>query len=123
LKVFFIFNEASLGNDKIIPLISVFADIESIGKSQDLLEAIDAIRQRYPQTAIADEKILNGNPRTLTPMLKKEQGPLIILPENYRLKEKCVYAGLDFSSKDLGDLDWIIRSIKRMIRECHDQTA
>lgn len=123
MKVFFIFNESSLRNDKIIPLISVFADIESIGKTRDLLEAIDIIRQRYPETTISDQKILNVNPQTLTPLFKKDHGPLIILPGNYQIKEKCIYAGLDFSSEDLGDLDWIIRSIKRMIREYHDQAV
>jgi len=123
MKAFIIFNDSSLKNDRIVPLISAFADIESLGVSEDLLESVDAIRQQYPEAAIFDVSVLDQEPDLLIPLLTSRKAPLIILPENYQIRDRCTYVGVDFTSADRQCLDWLVRSMKRMIREYHSQDA
>jgi hypothetical protein len=121
MKAFFIFNESSFRDDRLIPLISAFADIDSMGVCEDLLEAVDAVRQRYPDAAIFDVGILDQEPYLFSPVVNGRKAPLVILPENYQIREKCTYVGVDFSAGDHHSRDWLVRSVKKMIREYHGQ--
>jgi hypothetical protein len=123
LKVFFIFNRAEVENRNIIALISAFAEIESIGRANDIVEALEAVRNRYPAATVSNARKLRRKPELLSTLYDGVEGALVILPENHRVKEKNIYIGLDFSSIDPMSFDWTIRSIRRVIEECHGKTA
>jgi hypothetical protein len=50
-------------------------------------------------------------------------GPLVILPEDYKVKERSVYVEVEFSPENLGNFRWVVWSIQTVIEECNGRTA
>jgi hypothetical protein len=123
LKVFFIFAEAEAKKRNIVPLISAFAGMESIGRADDILHAIEIIQRRYPEAAIFNDRMLRQNPELALNLFNGEKGPLVVLPENYGIKQKSIYIGVDFSLADAVNFGWTVRSIQELTAKCHGKTA
>jgi len=117
VKVFFIISDFSLRNEDAISLISAFVNIESIGQAADLLEALEIIRQRHPNTPIFNSNIYSENKQNLFMSLLNEGRSIVILPENYSVRGKCKYIGVDIDFNDLIDFDWVINSIGQILHE------
>jgi hypothetical protein len=117
VKVFFIVSDFSSRNEDAISLISAFVNIESIGQAADLLEALEIIRQRHPNTPIFNSNIYSENKQNLFMLLLNEGRSIVILPENYSVRGKCKYIGVDIDFNDLIDFDWVINSIGQILHE------
>jgi hypothetical protein len=123
VKLFFIFAAPNAKDKNIAVLISAFANIDSFGQAHDMIEAIEIIQTRYPEAMLADDKSLAEKPEVLTSLLDEGKSPLIVLPEDHKTKEASVYVGLDLSSVDPLSLDWLIKSILKIIEECYGRQA
>ncbi len=123
MKVFFIFRDSDEKGRNIATLMSAFASIESIGQADDMLDAIEAIQNRYPEAVVSDERILERTSELFSTLFDGVKGPLVIVSEDYRVREKSIYIGLEFSSADSLNFEWIIRSIRTVIEEYHGKTA
>jgi hypothetical protein len=118
MKVFFILTDFSSRNEDAISLISAFVNIESIGQAADLLEALEIIRQRHPNTPIFNSNVYSEkNRQTLFMSLLNEGRPIVILPENYSVRGKCKYIGVNIDFNGLIDFDWVINSIVQILHE------
>lgn len=117
MKVFFILTDFSSRNKDAISLISAFVNIESIGQAADLLEALEIIRQRHPNAPIYNSNIYSENKQYLFTSLLNEGRSIVILPENYSVRGKCKYIGVNIDFDDLIDFDWIINSIGQILHE------
>ncbi|MEJ2695140.1 MAG: hypothetical protein P8013_00680 [Candidatus Sulfobium sp.] len=122
MKVFFIFAESEIRDRNIYSLVSAFADVECIGQGGDMLDAIESIQSRYPKAAISDAGALRQRSELLDTLFDGE-GAVVILSERYRVKERSVYFGVDFSLVDPMSYGWVVQSIRRVIEECHGKTA
>ncbi len=121
--VFVIFAESEVRDGKIARLISALSPIESIGHAKDMLEAIEAIQSRYPGAKISDGRIIKQKPELLARFFTGDEGNLIVLPENHRLKDRTIYIGVDFSLMDYASFENVIRSTREVIAECHSKAA
>jgi hypothetical protein len=123
VKVFFIVSDFSSRNEDAISLISAFVNIESVGQAADLLEALEIIRQRHPNTPIFTSTIYFENKHDLFMSLLNEGRSIVILPENYNVRGKCKYLGVNIDFNDLIDFDWVINSIGRILHENRTEGA
>jgi hypothetical protein len=123
LKVFFIFPQSEVENRNIVSLISAFADIESIGQANDMVEALEAVQNRYPAATVSNAEKLRQKPELLSTLYDGSEGAVVVVQEKYIVKDKNIYIGVDFSSVDPMSFDWTVRSIRRAIEECHGKTA
>jgi hypothetical protein len=123
VKVFFIFIDVSPRSEDAISLISAFVSIESIGQAADLLEALEIIRQRHPDTPIFNSSIYSENKRDLFMSLLNEGRPIAILPENYSFRGKCKYIGVNIDFSDLTDFHWVINSIGQILHNNRPEAA
>jgi hypothetical protein len=123
LKIFFILAEAEAKKRNVVPLISAFAGMESIGRADDILHAIEIIRCRYPGAAIFSQRMLRQNPELALKLSTCTEGPLVVLPENYGIKQKSIYIGVDLSPDDAVNFGWTIRSIQKLTAECRGKAA
>lgn len=121
LKGYFIFNDSSLKENKLLPLLSALVAVDTVGSAADMLEAVDAIRQRHSDAFIFDSSILDGRDAGLLGPALAGKGPLVILPRNYRIKEACTFVGVSFEFREFNDYNWLMRSIGGMIRQYHGQ--
>ncbi|MEJ2697421.1 MAG: hypothetical protein P8013_12310 [Candidatus Sulfobium sp.] len=123
MKAYFIFNDSSLKEDKLLPLLSALVNVDTVGSAPDLLEAVDVIRQQHSDAFIFDSSVLDvRGTEFLTPHMD-DRGPLVILPRNYQIKEACTYISVSFEFKQLYDYKWLMSSIGCMIRQYHGQDA
>ncbi len=123
MKAYFIFNDSSLKEDKLLPILSALVAVDTVGIASDLLEAVDQIRRKHSDAFIFDSSILDGRGiELLTPTLD-DKGPLVILPRNYQITETCTYVGVSFEVTALHDHNWLMRSIGGLIRQYHGQNA
>jgi hypothetical protein len=120
MKLFIILNNSLLKNEDTISLISAFVRIDSIGLATDLPEALGHIRQKHPNAPIFNSNIIcNEKKRDLVISLLTIGRSIIILPQNYNVRSKCTYLGIDVGSKSLIDFGWVMSSLDQIIHKCH----
>jgi hypothetical protein len=120
VKLFIILNNSLLKNADTIPLISAFVKIDSIGLATDLLEALENIRQRHPNAPIFNSNIIcNEKKRDLLISLLKIRRSVVILPQNYTVRSKCTYLGIDVDVNSLIDFGWVMSSLDQIIHKHH----
>lgn len=122
MKVFFIFEQAEAERGNMVSLLSAFADIESVGRADDMVEALETIQNRYPAATVSSAWKLRQKPQLLSTLYDGTEGALVVLPEKHSVREKNVYVGLDFSSVEPMSFDWTVRSIRRVIEDCYGKT-
>jgi hypothetical protein len=124
VKLFIILNDSLLKNADTIPLISAFARIDSIGLATDMLEALENIRYRHPNAPIFNSTIIgNQKKRDFLVSLLKVRRSVIILPQNYSVRSKCTYLGVDVDFNGLTDFGWVMSSLNQVIHKCHARDA
>ena len=123
MKAYFIFNDSSLKEDKLLPILSALVAIDTAGKASNLLDAVDIIRQKHPDSFLFDSTLLDGCGDELPTPRLDGKGPLVILPANYQIRESCTYVGVSIDCTELCGYNWLMRSIGRMIRQYHRQDA
>lgn len=123
MEAFFIFNDSSLKEDKLLSVLSAFAVVDMTGNAADLLQAVDIIRQRHPDAFIFDTSILDGGGAELITSRLDGKAPLVILPRNYKIRDACTYVSVSFEFTELCDYTWLMRSIGGIIRQYHGQDA
>lgn len=121
MKVFFVFPQSEAESRNIVSLISAFADIESIGRADDMVEALEAVQKRYPTAAVSNAGKLRQRPELLSTLYDGSEGAVVVVPEKYSIRDRNIYIGVDFSSVDPMSFDWTIRSIRRVIEEGHEK--
>jgi hypothetical protein len=120
VNLFIILNTSLLKNEDTISLISAFVRIDSIGLAADLPEALEHIRQKHPNAPIFNSNITcSEKKRNLLISLLKIGRSIIILPQNYNVRSKCTYLGIDVGSKGLIDFGWVMHSLDQIIHKCH----
>ncbi len=123
MKAYFIFNDSSLKEDKLLPILSALVVVDTVGSACDLFEAVDMIRQKHAGAFVFDSSILDGRGAGLPAPPRDARNPLVILPRNYQIKETCTYVGVSFEFRQLHDYNWLMRSIGCLIRQHHRQDA
>ncbi len=123
MKVFFIFAESQQKNKNVATLISAFAHIKSIGRTDDMIDAIRAIQKRYPEATVSKGSFFDCKSELISRALDGTGGPLVILMGVDRAKETSLYIGVEFSPDDFSHFRWTIRSILTIIEEYHGKTA
>jgi hypothetical protein len=124
VKLFIILNDSFLKNADTIPLISAFVRIDSIGVAADMLEALENIRQRHPNAPIFNSNIIcNEKKRDFLISLLKIRPSVIILPQNYTVRGKCTYLGVDVDFNGLIDFGWAMSSLDQIIHKYHDRDS
>jgi len=118
MKAYFIFHGPARGHEKMISMLSAFAQIECIGISEDILDAIDVIRQWYPDAALFSGRVFEEAHARAA--LRKNNKAVVILPGDCEQKGKCTYLGVDFPVDEGRNHDWVIRSFGHMLREYHN---
>jgi hypothetical protein len=120
MKLFIVLNNSLLKNADTISLISAFVRIDSIGLATDLLEALENIRQRHPNAPILNSNIIcNEKKRDLLLPLLNIRRSIIILPQNYTVRSKCTYLGVDVDFNSLIEFGWVMSSLDQIIHEYH----
>lgn len=123
MKAYFIFNDSSLKEDKLLSVLSALVVIEIVGSACDLFEAVDIIRQKHNGAFVFDSSILDGRGAGLLTPPPDAAKPLVILPRNYQIMETCIYVGVSFEFRQPHDYNWLMRSIGGLIRQHHRQDA
>ncbi len=114
-------NNTKSKNGKLVSTLSAFVGINSIGIAEDVGEAIDVIKQRYPDISIFNSKILEEkNSDYLVPILEG-RGSFIILPKYRQFGNRCTYIGIDFFSA--AQKEWVLHEIGETLREYHRYNA
>jgi len=116
MKAFIIIsNNSPSKNGMLISVISAFVSIESIGFADNLAEAVDIVRQRYPNSLIFDSRILEEKGHDYLVSLLESRGSFIMVPKIRQIKDKYIYIGIDFSVAE--QKGWLLNEISQTLRE------
>jgi hypothetical protein len=107
-------------NGMMASVMSAFASIDSIGVADNLMEAVDLIRQRYPNALIFDSRLLEEKRIDFLLSILETKGSFILLPRNRQFKDKCIYIGIDFSGVE--QKGWLLHEISQRLLE-HESSA
>ncbi len=116
MKAFIIIsNNSPSKNGMLVSTISAFVSIDSIGIAEDVAEAVDIIRQRYPNILIFNSRILEEKGHDYLASILERRGSFIMLPKHRQFKERCIYIGIDFSVAE--QKEWVLNEIGETLRE------
>ena len=122
MKAFIIIpNNSPSKNGMLVSMLSAFVRINSIGITEDVGEAIDVIRQRYPDILIFNSKILEEKEHDYLASILEAGGSFIVLPKHGQFGNRCTYIGIDFL--DAKRKDWVLREIGETLYEYRHFTA
>ncbi len=122
MKAFIILsNNSPSKNGMLVPMISAFVGVESIGIAEDVVEAVDIIHRRFPDILIFNEKILEEKGHGYLASILENEDPFIMLPKQREFQGSCIYLGVDFSASE--HKEWILNGIGEAIREYQHFTA
>ena len=99
----------------LVSTISAFVSIDSIGIAEDVAEAVDIIRQRYPNILIFNSRILEEKGHDYLASILERRGSFIMLPKHRQFMDRCIYIGIDFSVAE--QKEWVLNEIGETLRE------
>ncbi len=114
-------NNSKSKNGMLVSTLSAFVGINSIGIAEDVGEAIDVIKQRYPNVSIFNSKILEEEDHDYLAPILEGRGSFIILPRYRQFGNRCTYIGIDFFSAE--QKAWVLHEIGETLREYHHYNA
>jgi DNA-binding NarL/FixJ family response regulator len=122
MKAFVIISNDSLSRSgMMVSVVSAFASIDSIGAADNLVEAVDLIRQRYPNAVIFDSRLFEEGRHSCLLSVLDSKGSFVLLPRNGQFNDKCIYIGIDFSEGE--QKEWLLNEISRTLLEYHASPA
>ena len=113
MKAYFVLSGLPLRNEAAISLVSAFAEIETVGAGEDMLDALGIIRHWHPSAplfyAISDDAgdlmrvVMDGKTPVAILTAGEDQGP-------------CTYFCADFSGGDEEEGRWLVSSLFSSLR-------
>ncbi len=122
MKAFIVVSNDSLSKSgMLVSMLSAFASIESIGVAADVVDAVDIIQQRYPDTLIFNSRMLEEKGQSYLVSILETGGTFIMLHKHWQFMDRCIYIGIDFSVAE--QKEWVLNEIGETLREYQHFTA
>jgi len=120
MKVF-IADDSAIFLERLKAMISEIPEIEIVGESGEVQEAIKAIGKLKPDIVVLDIKMPGGSGMDVLRNIKnKRSGPVVIMLTNYpylQYKKKCMDLGADLFFYKLTEFEKVAESIDRLIHD------
>lgn len=115
----FIADDSEIFLERLKAVISEVPDIEIVGESGEVQEAIRSIDELKPDIVVLDIKMPGGSGIDVLRNIKNNRpGPVVIMLTNYphhQYKKKCMELGADLFFYKLTEVEKVAESIDRLV--------
>lgn len=115
----FIADDSEIFLERLKAVISEVPDIEIVGESGEVQEAIRFIDELKPDIVVLDIKMPGGSGIDVLRNIKNNRpGPVVIMLTNYpyhQYKKKCMELGADLFFYKLTEVEKVAESIDRLV--------
>jgi len=112
-------DDSEILRSRLIEMLSEFKEIEIVGQTGYVQEAIKLIKELIPDVVILDIRLPDGNGIDVLEMIKKRNiSTKVIIFTNYpyfQYRKRCLDAGAEFFFYKAAEFENLIEALKKLI--------